>query len=54
MIDRQEHSVWWENVIYSMTGQQPVFVEDVDGQFWAEVDYIEDYERILEHRGVKK
>ena len=54
MIDGQEHSVWWENVIYSMTGHQPVYVEDVDGQFWAEVDYIEDYERILEHRGVEE
>lgn len=54
MIDRQEHSVWWENVIYSMTEEQPVYVEDVDGHFWAEVDYIEDYERILEHRGVEK
>lgn len=54
MIARQEHSVWWENVIYSMTGQQPVYVEDVHGQFWAEVDYIEDYERILEHRGAEK
>lgn len=54
MIARQEHSVWWENVIYSMTETQPVYVEDVGGQFWAEVDYIEDYERILEHRGVEK
>ncbi len=54
MIDRQEHSVWWENVIYSMTEEQPVYVEDVGGHFWAEVDYIEDYERILEHRGVEK
>lgn len=54
MIHRQEHSVWWENVIYSMTEKQPVYVEDVGGQFWAEVDYIEDYERILEHRGVEK
>ena len=54
MIDRQEHGVWWENVVYSMTGQQPVYVEDVSGHFWAEVDYIEDYERILEHRGVEK
>lgn len=54
MIARQEHSVWWENVIYSMTENQPVYVEDVGGQFWAEVDYIEDYERILEHRGVEK
>ena len=54
MIDRQEHGVWWENVVYSMTGQQSVYVEDVSGHFWAEVDYIEDYERILEHRGVEK
>jgi choline kinase len=54
MIDRQEHSVWWENVIYAMCGERPVYVEDVSGNFWAEVDYIEDYERILEHRGVEK
>ena len=54
MINRQEHSVWWENVIYGLTKEMPVYVEDVDGHFWAEVDYIEDYERILEHRGVEK
>lgn len=54
MIDRQEHSVWWENVIYGLTESQPVYVEDVKGHFWAEVDYIEDYERILAHRGVEK
>lgn len=53
MICRQEHSVWWENVIYSLSEEQPIRVEDVAGFFWAEVDYIEDYERILEHRGVK-
>lgn len=54
MIGRQEHSVWWENVVYGMTEERPVYVEDVAGHFWAEVDYIEDYERILEHRGVEK
>lgn len=54
MIDRQEHSVWWENVLYSLSASQPVLVEDVAGHFWAEVDYIEDYERILKHRGVEK
>ncbi len=54
MIAHQEHGVWWENVVYSMAGQQPVYVENVSGHFWAEVDYIEDYERILEHRGVEK
>jgi choline kinase len=25
---------------------------DVDGRFWSEVDYIEDYQRILDHLGV--
>ncbi len=54
MIGRQQHNVWRENVIYSMCGERPVYVKDVDGMFWAEVDYIEDYDRILEHRGVKR
>lgn len=53
MIGRQEHSVWWENVIYSLSEKQPIRVKEVSGLFWAEVDYIEDYERILEHRGVE-
>jgi choline kinase len=51
MIANQEHSVWWENILYSMVGSQPVYVDTVDGMFWAEVDYVEDYERILKHRG---
>lgn len=46
MICEQQHSVWWENVLYSMTEQQPIYVADVCGKFWAEVDYIEDYDRI--------
>lgn len=49
MIGRQEHGVWWENVLYSMIGERPVHVYDVNGLFWAEVDFIEDYNRILEH-----
>ncbi len=51
MIDTQQHGVWWENVLYSMVGTEPVYVEEVNGRFWAEVDYIEDYQRILAHRG---
>jgi choline kinase len=34
-----------------MVGTKPVYVDTVDGMFWAEVDYVEDYERILKHRG---
>ena len=54
MIGRQEHQVWWENVIYSMCSERPVYVKDVGGMFWAEVDYIEDYDRILAHRGIER
>ena len=50
----QQHSVWWENVLYEMTRERDVYVQDVGGRFWAEVDYIEDYERILEHRNIER
>lgn len=46
LIDNGEYNLWWENVLYTMTDKFPVYVQDVDGKFWAEVDYIEDYERI--------
>lgn len=52
MIHKQEHSVWWENVIYEMTANRDIKVDDINGKFWAEVDYIEDYERILKFRNV--
>ena len=51
MISTQRHSVWWENILYAMVGSRNVYVASLDGLFWAEVDYIEDYERILRHRG---
>lgn len=51
MIQSQQHSVWWENVLYQSIPSITVYVEETDGFFWAEVDYIEDYERILKFRG---
>lgn len=51
MIARQQHSVWWENVLYELSGQMPILVEEVGNHFWAEVDYVEDYNRILRFRG---
>jgi len=41
--------MWWEDVLYSMASERPVIAKDVDGAFWAEVDYIEDYLRIQEY-----
>lgn len=49
LISTQTHNVWWENVVYSLSERMPVRVIDINGMFWAEVDYIEDYNRILDY-----
>ena len=49
MIGEQLHGVWWENVLYSMTEEARIRALDVEGNFWAEVDFIEDYQRILDY-----
>lgn len=42
-----DYDCWWEDVIYRTINEgQNVYVHDIAGYFWAEVDYIEDYERI--------
>ena len=43
--------MWWEDVLYSYVGEREVYVNDINGMFWDEVDYIDEYERILKHRG---
>lgn len=48
MINTQKHNKWWEDALYSLTEKQQIFVSDLVGSLWAEVDYIEDYERLQE------
>jgi choline kinase len=47
LIRTQHHSMWWEDVLYSLAAEKQILARDIAGAFWAEVDYIEDYERIL-------
>lgn len=49
MIEDQSHGKWWEDAIYSLSSEHPVPVCDIAGMFWAEVDFIEDYRRILDY-----
>jgi len=49
LIENEEYNGWWENILYSLSSQYPVYVRDVAGHFWAEVDYIDDYERIMNY-----
>lgn len=53
MINAQCHSVWWENVLYDLSAKENIYVHDVAGSFWAEVDFVEDYNRILSRRKEK-
>lgn len=48
-VSSQEHDCWWENVLYDMTEERDIYAVDVEGRFWAEIDFIEDYERIIDY-----
>ncbi len=49
LVDEQCHGKWWEDAIYSISGERDIAVKDIRGYFWAEVDFIEDYRRILDY-----
>lgn len=47
LIDNQQSGLWWEDVLYSFIPEgKKIYVHDIAGIFWGEVDYVEDYERI--------
>jgi len=48
-ISNEDYNCWWEDIIYRTVDEgKKVYVNNIEGIFWAEVDYIEDYERIKE------
>ena len=51
LIETEKHHMWWEDVLYSYVGEKKIYINDINGMFWDEVDYIDEYERILTHRG---
>lgn len=50
LIETEQHHMWWEDVLYSYVGEEKIYINDINGMFWDEVDYIDEYERILKHR----
>lgn len=50
LIEKQKHGLWWENVVYSLIDEIDINVKDIKGLFWSEIDFIEDYKKILEYR----
>jgi len=54
MVDGEDYKTWWETVLYSHCDEFPIHTLDVAPYFWSEIDYIEDYERIVEYvKGLK-
>ncbi|MCM3238360.1 phosphocholine cytidylyltransferase family protein [Heyndrickxia oleronia] len=49
LIRNQQHHLWWENILYSLIDEKNIETIDISGMFWSEIDYFDDYERILEH-----
>ena len=50
LINEGEYLMWWEDAFYTQIELgRPLFVEDIRGCFWAELDFIEDYQRVLDH-----
>ena len=49
LIESEQYNCWWEDILYRCSAKRDVYVRDIAGHFWAEVDYIEDYERIMDY-----
>lgn len=48
----EKYDDWWENVLYSYLEVSPIKVINVNGCFWAEADYIEDYQFLINNTQV--
>lgn len=48
-VEDELYTFWWENVLYRYGREYPIYALDVEGRFWGEIDYVTDYERILEY-----
>lgn len=44
-----EYNYWWENTLYTLKDEVSIYVKDIAGEFWGEVDTKEDYRRIVQH-----
>ena len=56
LIESGHHDMWWEDTLYSFTNEdeRQIYTKDVEGHFWSEIDYFDDYERILNYLETQK
>ena len=49
MVDEENYQTWWEVILYDHCQEQKVKALDVAPHFWSEIDYIEDYMKIVRY-----
>lgn len=54
LIGNQQHQLWWENILYSLVEEKNIDTIDIKGMFWSEIDYFDDYQRILAYTNIEK
>lgn len=55
MVSGQHYDTWWETALYQMADEnKDIHTMDVNGAFWSEVDFFDEYQAILAHVGGDK
>lgn len=52
MILNGEYHCWWEDILYKLSSENKLNIQVIDlkgKHFWAEIDFVEDYNRIVEY-----
>lgn len=47
MVATEQYTTWWETILYSRCYEIDIHTIDAAPYFWSEIDYIEDYEKIV-------
>lgn len=48
MVATEQYATWWETILYSRCHEIDIHTIDAAPYFWSEIDYIEDYEKIVD------
>lgn len=56
LISASQHHKWWEDTLYTLADEQKyrIYTKDVEGVFWSEIDYFDDYERVINYVAKKE
>lgn len=54
LVENEKYDNWWEYTLYSLIEEREIRTIDVKGHFWSEIDYFDDYERILAYIDEKR